>query len=80
MSKIEFTSESSVWYRLWSNQAQFLAGVSYLQMALPFREGIIPAHYFAILGALLNTAGFFLRNVKQPGLSDKVREKELRNG
>lgn len=80
MKRIQLTEEASLWYRLWSNQAQFLAGISYLQMILPYWEGIIPAHYFAILGATLNTAGFFLRNVKQPGLRDKVREKELRNG
>ena len=68
MKRIEMVEEAAVWYRLWSNQAHLLAIVTYAQMALPFWEGVIPEYWFGLSGALLNTAGVILRNIKQPGL------------
>jgi len=68
MKRIQLTDEAPIWYKLWSNQAQMLAILAYAQMALPFWEGVIPPFWFGIAGAVINTAGIYLRGVKQPGL------------
>lgn len=71
---IEKTQDASLWYRLWSNQAHLLAIVTYAQMALPFWDGVIPAAWFGIAGAVLNSSGIFLRGIRQKNLRRKVRE------
>lgn len=80
MKRIQLTDEAPIWWRLWSNQAALLSAVTILQGLLPFWNGIVPDRYFMVAGAALSSAAFLLRNVKQPGLRNKLREKELCNG
>lgn len=68
MKRIQLTDEAPIWYRLWSNQAQMLAVVTFAQSALPLWEDVIPPYWFAVLAAVIGMAGIYLRGVRQPGL------------
>ena len=70
MKRIELTEEakSGAWLRLWSNQAALLSAITLLQGLLPFWKGVVPGEWFQIAGAVLASAAFVLRNVKQPGI------------
>tara|TARA_R100000687_G_C6441095_1_gene160568 strand:- start:962 stop:1201 length:240 start_codon:yes stop_codon:yes gene_type:complete len=69
------TPEASVWMQLWSNQAHMLSVVVFLQMVLPFWQGVIPPAIFGIAGALINTAGLYLRGIEQPKVKAKLDAK-----
>lgn len=71
------TPEASVWFELWSNQAHMLSIVVFLQMALPFWQGVIPPAIFGIAGAAINTVGLFLRGVEQPKVKARLEAKNV---
>ncbi|MGQ7286023.1 DUF7940 domain-containing protein [Vreelandella venusta] len=68
MKRIQLTEDAPIWYKLWSNQAALLSAITLLQGLLPFWKGVVPGEWFQIIGALLVSAAFILRNIKQPKL------------